>query len=197
LIQTTAPLSPGSSGGPLFNMQGRVIGITTAQLRAEGAQNLNFAVPVLYVRPLLEARESAMSLEEFSRKAAASASSGASTSTPSSILEWRVVHDHRDFRDTCTGRLSLFLGAAGRPYEVSFVSEGASVENWRVVLSAVQSVTRNARYGRQLEAFTVRLIDGRNYNLYVIDPAGGSASPETLFGAFRDAVASNRASLRR
>src|SRR5438067_1372939 len=53
VIQTTAPVSKGSSGGPLFNMRGQVVGITVAQIRGEGVQNLNFAVPIAYVRPLL------------------------------------------------------------------------------------------------------------------------------------------------
>lgn len=43
LIQTSAPISPGSSGGGLFDEAGRLVGWTTFQL-AEG-QNLNFAVP--------------------------------------------------------------------------------------------------------------------------------------------------------
>jgi len=44
VIQTTAPIAPGSSGGGLFDSQGRLIGITTAGIRDVG--NLNFAVPV-------------------------------------------------------------------------------------------------------------------------------------------------------
>lgn len=48
VFQTTAPISPGSSGGPLYNNRGEVIGITTAQFRSEGAQNLNFAVDLKY-----------------------------------------------------------------------------------------------------------------------------------------------------
>jgi regulator of sirC expression with transglutaminase-like and TPR domain len=44
LIQTTAAISPGSSGGGLFDAQARLIGFTT--LYIEGAQSLNFAVPV-------------------------------------------------------------------------------------------------------------------------------------------------------
>lgn len=44
IIQITAPVSPGSSGGPLFNKNGEVIGIVTFLLTE--AQNLNFAMPL-------------------------------------------------------------------------------------------------------------------------------------------------------
>lgn len=44
LIQTTAEITHGSNGGPLFNMSGQVIGITSAGL---GEANLNFAVSVV------------------------------------------------------------------------------------------------------------------------------------------------------
>jgi S1-C subfamily serine protease len=48
-IQFTAPISRGSSGGGLFNLNGRMLGITTAAIIDEGAQNLNFAVPIKYI----------------------------------------------------------------------------------------------------------------------------------------------------
>ena len=54
LIQTTAPISPGSSGGPLLASDGTVIGVTTAGF--DDAQNLNFAVPSERVRRLLSAK---------------------------------------------------------------------------------------------------------------------------------------------
>ncbi len=47
VIQTTAAISPGSSGGGLFDQEGRLVGVTTAYLR--GTQNINFAIPAEYV----------------------------------------------------------------------------------------------------------------------------------------------------
>jgi len=43
LVQTSAPLSPGSSGGGLFDERGNLLGITTLA-SINGAQNLNFAI---------------------------------------------------------------------------------------------------------------------------------------------------------
>lgn len=54
-IQMSVPVSPGNSGGPLFNMRGEVIGVTTAQIGAGfgRAQNLNLAVPVNDLKKLI------------------------------------------------------------------------------------------------------------------------------------------------
>jgi S1-C subfamily serine protease len=43
MLQTTAPISPGSSGGGLFDNRGNLVGITTSSL--ESAQSINFAIP--------------------------------------------------------------------------------------------------------------------------------------------------------
>ena len=48
-IQHQAPISPGSSGGPLLNMKGEVIGINAFGFK--DAQNLNGAIPINYVKP--------------------------------------------------------------------------------------------------------------------------------------------------
>jgi S1-C subfamily serine protease len=51
LLQITAPISPGSSGGPVLNGKGEVIGVSFATFR--GGQNLNFAIPSNYLKTLI------------------------------------------------------------------------------------------------------------------------------------------------
>ena len=63
LIQTTAPVSKGSSGSPLFNTKGEVIGITSFILTS--GQNLNFAVPINAVKPLIASSAVMMTLGEL------------------------------------------------------------------------------------------------------------------------------------
>lgn len=64
-IQTTTPISPGSSGGGLFDEQARLIGITTFQ--AKEGQNLNFAIPVEWIKELPSRHALARSKDESER----------------------------------------------------------------------------------------------------------------------------------
>jgi len=50
-IQTDAPFNPGSSGGPLINTQGEVVGINT--LRLAKMQGLGFAIPINMVKGII------------------------------------------------------------------------------------------------------------------------------------------------
>ncbi len=61
-LQITAPISPGSSGGGLFDEEGRLIGLTSFYM-AEG-QQLNFAVPVEWVDGLRTRHEEASGAAE-------------------------------------------------------------------------------------------------------------------------------------
>jgi S1-C subfamily serine protease len=49
-LQTSTPVAPGSSGGPLTDTKGRVVGIIVSGIRGNGAENLNFAIPINVVR---------------------------------------------------------------------------------------------------------------------------------------------------
>ena len=50
-LQMTAPISLGSSGGPVLNSKGEIIGIS--YMTIESGQNLNFAIPSSYLKRLL------------------------------------------------------------------------------------------------------------------------------------------------
>jgi len=55
-LQITAPISPGSSGGGLFDDEGRLIGLPTFYLN--DGQQLNFAVPVEWIKELSQRKSS-------------------------------------------------------------------------------------------------------------------------------------------
>lgn len=52
-LQISAPISPRSSGSPVFNRNGEVIGMAVASVAGEGNQNLNFALPAAEIKNLL------------------------------------------------------------------------------------------------------------------------------------------------
>jgi len=56
-IQTTAEISPGNSGGPLFNLKGEVVGVNNMKVVAMGAEGLAFAIPANVVKFFLENRD--------------------------------------------------------------------------------------------------------------------------------------------
>ena len=62
LIQTTTAISPGSSGGGLFDADGRLVGFTTLYIK--GAQNLNFATPVEWIEMIQPVKKAAQGSRE-------------------------------------------------------------------------------------------------------------------------------------
>jgi S1-C subfamily serine protease len=52
-IQFSAPISPGSSGGPLVDGEGRVVGVSSAKWVDTGVEALAFAIPVQTVCTVL------------------------------------------------------------------------------------------------------------------------------------------------
>lgn len=54
LIQTTAPINEGNSGGPLINMYGQVIGINSAKISGTGIEGISFAIPISHAKPIID-----------------------------------------------------------------------------------------------------------------------------------------------
>jgi hypothetical protein len=104
LFQISIPISPGSSGGPVATDDGMVVGIVVATWKEEGAQNLNFALPINYLRgqiPLASAK-TPLPLSQMSYQPspaageAAPAAVGLPAGTPARVndslgIDWKVL----------------------------------------------------------------------------------------------------------
>ena len=71
ILQITAPISPGSSGGPVFNINGEAIGVVTFLIKE--AQNLNFAMPVKLIKDKISSKRvtaiKGLGLEDYEKTA--------------------------------------------------------------------------------------------------------------------------------
>jgi serine protease Do len=55
LIETSAAINSGNSGGVLVNMAGEVIGITNAKISAVGVEGMGYAISINYAIPIINA----------------------------------------------------------------------------------------------------------------------------------------------
>jgi len=58
VIQTDASINSGNSGGPICNIKGEVVGITSSKLKGEGIEGMGFAIPINSVMAVIESIES-------------------------------------------------------------------------------------------------------------------------------------------
>lgn len=130
-LQITAPISPGSSGGPVLNDKGQVIGIATATYRR--GQNLNFAMPAEYVRQVLSGPLSDTPLASGTRRPRALVEELGEASTSGLVgenFQWDNDYDFQGGGFTLSIRnqldraveeiyvLAIFHDRQGRPIEV-------------------------------------------------------------------------------
>ncbi len=116
IIQITAPISPGSSGSPVVNMQGQVIGVATLQIT--GGQSVNFAIPSERIAQLDRSVQTQTSQ---------SMSLGELVATTSRNKRARAVEYFRNglsflSKDDCQGALPYFQKATD--------ADGAYAEAW-------------------------------------------------------------------
>jgi hypothetical protein len=85
MIQITAAISPGSSGGPVINEKGNVIGVAVGAFTS--GQSLNFAIPSDLISPLLNSGTAAQLSSLPSRKSATNSTSNTLSHEAVSIAE--------------------------------------------------------------------------------------------------------------
>ena len=85
VLQTDAASNPGNSGGPLVNNKGQAIGVVSFKLLS--SEGLNFAIPINYVRGLLNALHPPMTLEQMRSSLVGAASMGHQESEGPSLKE--------------------------------------------------------------------------------------------------------------
>jgi Trypsin-like serine proteases, typically periplasmic, contain C-terminal PDZ domain len=87
-IQTDAPINPGSSGGPLIDTQGRVIGINTLLLTQSGVnEGIGFAAPSNIVRTVYE------QIRRNGRVIRGDIGADAQTINPTLAKGWKLARD--------------------------------------------------------------------------------------------------------
>ncbi|MCU0596693.1 MAG: S1C family serine protease [Desulfobacterota bacterium] len=109
LLQISAPLFAGCSGAPVLNKKGEVLGVATAF--ADLSKELNFAVPIHYLRALKPARANWTSLREKSVRFEASMADA-------TVTEILVTRDQKE--GTGDTARSLKIRSASRPGPVYF-----------------------------------------------------------------------------
>jgi serine protease Do len=138
-LQITVPISKGSSGGGLFDAQGRLIGITTFQLR--DAQNLNFALPASWIAEVPQRAKEALAARAGTRSGGEAGGAASAASAPGGrVFEYEL-------RDKLTGNVRRVV------YRVDRIDDGKLVFNHgsRVEKLGGGVLTMNAAIGGEFD----------------------------------------------
>jgi len=164
ILQITAPISPGSSGSPVFNASGKVVGVASAYVKLNGSQGLNFAVPAEAVSALLSkcAHATPKSLAAI---ATAESSTPHAVQPPERIIPPQTTAN--PVEELPKDQTGIGSGFTARPEDIRRAKEIAKVEtdlfNWLqiqrlkpAIIAQIKkdNVTRWPRWAEILQALT-------------------------------------------
>jgi S1-C subfamily serine protease len=137
VIQTTAPISPGSSGGGLFDDQGRLVGITT--LIRRDAQNINIALPADWIALVPERAQAALAKRNAPRTAGTSLASTGAPGLPPAGTQWVYGHVDRQYGGRKTDVTVRVARVDGTVIEETLTSNAQSAAIARRVIDATDA----------------------------------------------------------
>lgn len=180
-LQISAPIAPGSSGGPLFNDQGEVIGVATAILR--GGQNLNLGMPVKYVQELMQS-PAPVRLADF---AAARAVPNPEPTLPR--VKRNIPHHELTLWNGCDDAALALVGhGIGEAIEVGapLYNDGNYAACYHIYEGAASDIEH--RLPKQCQGPKVALSQGRNNAAKLNDPSAQAWAMRDAFDGITDAL---------
>lgn len=130
VIQTDASANPGNSGGPMVAVTGEVVGVLAFKLR--GAEGLNFAIPINYVRGMLSATDT-LSLTDLAQRLASSTDAFAEEKKSGFPTRWKSL---------ASGTTKLLRMDGDRLYVETVMPPGAKQAGAFVLAELVKSGDR-------------------------------------------------------
>lgn len=167
LIQTTAPIAPGSSGGPLFDSTGRVVGVTTSLV--SDAPGIYFSVGIGDVKRLLRTPQlNLLSFDEWAKQQANDRYPGTSTPTAPSDSQHSLSNKLSVQELTyLMGKVSEAHGASvlDGKFQTNIYESGAILDPSHPCGGDIVHKFPNATSEHEIESMLLIL------NLAVVDPA--------------------------
>jgi serine protease Do len=178
VLQISAPIAPGSSGGPIFNDRGEVIGVATAIML--GGQNINFGVPIAYLKELLK-HPATVNLETF---AAATAERDAPSDGKRNVpaLSVRIL-------DGCSrSNIELMMKAIADALDIgaALYDDGNFAGSYHIYEGAASDLER--KLGNSCHRPAKTLADGRKRAARLADPSDQAWALRDTFDGLLDVI---------
>jgi S1-C subfamily serine protease len=158
-IQTTAPISPGNSGGPLVNRDGKVVAMNTMVLLI--GQNLNFAISSLDVADALQKAKG--------QKVALLADVAAKAKPKEHRVKPKSRHELAA-KGVPSGSIDVFVDNAQKHYHEAIANARTKLREANEQLRAMKSGTTNSSYAAEAKAhgadYLTNHVRGQTYYLF-------------------------------